>query len=236
MATLPPRPSSTLRSTKCAAALKSAGTPSASAERAVTSDLPSALVSDRQQGDDLVRERPRRERPGIDAGDAVRRFANQPPGRPLVHVEREADPPLADRGDAHADRNLVAEFRRRSNPGLQRGPRHEDPQPPQQRRPIGAQVTIQIFFSVLEVAEEDAEPDDAGWIGVGPHHPLIDVMEERHRPAIIQTSASRHRADPRRALSAPDPEAGLAQGARPRLPKLYPAEGADARPEPSHRL
>ena len=53
---------------------------------------------------------------------------------------------------------------------------------PQQRGPIAAEPAIEILFGVLEVAEEDAEPDDAGRIGVGPHDAKVDVMEECHGP------------------------------------------------------
>jgi hypothetical protein len=99
-----------------------------------------------------------------------------------VDVEREADSAVAHRRDADADRDLVAQSRRRPEARLQRCPRHEDVQPAQQRRTIAAEPAIQIFLGVLEVAEEDAEPDDAGGIGVGPHHAQVDVMEERHGP------------------------------------------------------
>ena len=102
------------------------------------------------------------------------------PRAPLVDVEGEPDPPVADRGHPDADRDLVTQLRRRTKSGLQRRPRHEDVEAAQQRRAIAAEPAIEILFRMLEVAEEHAEPDDAGRIGVGPHHAEVDVMEQRH--------------------------------------------------------
>ena len=52
----------------------------------------------------------------------------------------------------------------------------------EQRGAIAAEPPVEILLGVLEVAEEHAEPDDAGRIGVGPHDAEVDVMEERHGP------------------------------------------------------
>ena len=45
---------------------------------------------------------------------------------------------------------------------------------------VAAKAQKQILLRVFEVAEEDAEPDDARRIGVGPHHAKGEAMEERH--------------------------------------------------------
>ena len=134
----------------------------------------------RQQRHDLVGKRLRRERLRVDAGDAVRRLADQAIGPALVDVEREPDAPIGHLGDADADRELVAELRRRPEPGLERGARHEDVERAQQPGAIAAEPAVQILLRVLEVPEEDAEPDDARRIGVGPHDAKVHMMEERH--------------------------------------------------------
>src|SRR5437763_1634144 len=105
-----PRPAATLASTKCAAALKTGGTPRDSAVTArsgfgvrrsafgvggsacmVLGSRFSVRGSRRlEQRDDLVRERLRGERLRVDTGDAIRRFADQAVRAALVDVEREA--------------------------------------------------------------------------------------------------------------------------------------------------
>jgi hypothetical protein len=60
--------------------------------------------------------------------------------------------------------------------------RHEDLQRAQHLEAIPAEPQEQFLFSVLEVAEEHAEPDDARRIGVGPHDAHVDMMEECHGP------------------------------------------------------
>ena len=192
MATCAPRPSATLRSTKCVAALNVSGTPSDSAESPHTV-MPSRIVrrspvdlrrwsAPRKQRHDFVGKRPRRERRRVDTGDAVRRLADQAIGAALVDVEGEADPRSVISAMPTPTAISSPSLRRRSKPRLQRRARHEDVERAQQRGAIAAEPPVEILLGVLEIAEEDAEPDDAGGIGVGPHHAEVDVMEERHGP------------------------------------------------------
>jgi hypothetical protein len=53
-------------------------------------------------------------------------------------------------------------------------------QRPQQRRTVAAEPAVEILLGMLEISEEDAEPDDPRGVGVGPHDAEVDVMEERH--------------------------------------------------------
>src|SRR5258707_350858 len=57
-------------------------------------------------------------------------------------------------------------------------PRPEDGQLVEESRAVAAEAEKQLLFRVLEVPEKDAEPDDAGRVGVGPHDAEIDVMKE----------------------------------------------------------
>src|SRR4029077_5088230 len=107
-----------------------------------------------------------------------RRLADQTIGTALVDVERVFDPPLRQLRDADPDRDLVAQLRGRSKPRLDRRPRHEDAQLVEESRAVAAETEKQLLFRVLEVPEKDAEPDDAGRVGVGPHDAEIDVMKE----------------------------------------------------------
>src|SRR5262249_49710107 len=112
--------------------------------------------------------------------DAERRLADQSIGAALADVERELDAARQQRRHADADRDLLAEPRRRSESWLERRARHEDVQLGEQARAIAAETPDQIFFGAFEVATKHAEPDDARRIGVGPHDAGGDVMEERH--------------------------------------------------------
>ena len=98
-----------------------------------------------------------------------------------MYIERKAHAAIGDFRDADSDRQPVAELRRRSKARLQRCPRHENLQVAEHRGSIASKAQKQLLFSVLEVAEEHAEPDDPGGIGVRPDYAYVDVMEQRHR-------------------------------------------------------
>ncbi len=58
-------------------------------------------------------------------------------------------------------------------------------------RALFAEHAEHVFLRVLEVAAEDAEPDDAGRIGVGPHHAQIEMMKERHARTLTEAGGWR---------------------------------------------
>ena len=89
---------------------------------------------------------------------------------------------------------------------------------------------------MLEVAEEDAEPDDAGRIGVGPHAREGRCDGRAPRPDIIQRSARVIHSPPTPPAQPRQPKPDWLKVRAPGSPSYPRLEGPDARAEPPHRL
>ena len=185
IATCSPRPSLTWRSTKLVAALKIGG--SRVRGRQAHSRVPSGA------GGSGVSVLAGRSNSAIAAGSTgganvaasthATRYEASQIRRPVPRSWTSNTKPIRRSlmsAYADANRDVVAQPGRRSEPRLDRRARQVDAELPQHRRPIAPQAAEQILFGVLRVPEEDAEPQDARRVGIRPHDARVQVVEERH--------------------------------------------------------